>query len=113
MFGLGVPEILMMLFVIAPFAFVGFIVWTALRKRQERLEQRAQVQKEIIGKFSSAAEMQEFLKTDAGMSFFKDLDPDRIRQSRNIREKAIARIGLGIVLIVVGAGLVVLAHESD
>jgi len=110
MFAMFVSWLPFVLLMIAPFAFVGFLVWLALRKKGESQTQHAEVQKEIIGKFSTAAEMQEFLKSEEGKRLFKSTGGGG---SQSPMERAISRIGVGIVLIVIGAGLMVLAHYGD
>jgi len=108
--GMGAPELIVILF---PFGFVGFIIWMVLGRRRDKYEKIAEVQKEIISKFSSSAEMQDFLRSDEGRKLFKNLGVSEGPPPRSPRERAIGRLGIGIVLIVVGAGLMVLAHYSD
>src|SRR5262245_6025983 len=98
------------LMLLVPFIFVGVIVWIALRRRGDRLSLQADVKKEIIGKFASGAELREFLRSEEGQAIVKPLSS---RPERSIREKAIFRIGLGIIFAIVGGGLTVLAHYSD
>ena len=96
-----------------PFLLVGFIIWLVLARRRDRYDKVAEVQKEIISKFSSSAEMQEFLRSDEGRKLFWNLSLGEGPRARNSRERAISRLGIGIVLLIVGAGLMVLAHFSD
>jgi len=106
---MGLAELLVFMM---PLALVGFIVWMALGRRRDRYAKMAAVQKEIIGKFSSSAEMQAFLRSDEGRDLFRNLAAGG-PEPRTLRERAISRIGIGIVLVVVGTGLGVLAHDSD
>src|SRR6187549_3306140 len=107
---MGVAEFLAF---VMPLALVGFIVWLALGRRRDRYAKKAEVQREIIGKFSSSAEMQAFLRSDEGRNLFRNLAAGDSPEPRTLREAAISRIGIGIVLLVLGAGLMVLAHYSD
>lgn len=107
MLGTGLGEALLMLL---PFAFVATIVGLVLRRRTDRLRLQADVRKEIIGRFGSTAELREFLKSEEGQSLMK---PIGSRPERSAREQAIRRIGLGIIFVIVGGGLSVLAHYAD
>jgi len=107
---MGIAELLVF---VMPLSLVGFIVWLTLGRRRDRYAKRAEVQREIISKFSSSAEMQAFLRSDEGRDLFRNLAAGDGPEPRTLRERAISRIGIGIVLIVVGAGLMVLAHYSD
>src|SRR5262245_45603636 len=110
MLGVGLPELLMLIF---PFAFVGFIVWLALGRRRDRISKQAEVQKEIIAKFSTSAEMYEFLKSEEGKTLFRNVASEESRTSRSARDSAVARMGTGIVLSIAGGGLSILAHYAD
>ena len=107
--GLGIPE----LSVLVPFAFVGIIVWLALGRRRDKISKRAEVQTEIIGKFSTSAEMRDFLNSEEGRALFRNVASEDNRTSRSARDTAVARMGTGIVLSIVGGGLSILAHYSD
>ena len=110
MLGLGFPEFVMLVF---PFAFVGFIVWLVLRRRRDRISKHAEVQKEIIAKFSTSAEMHEFLKSEEGRTLFRNVASEEGRKTRSARDSAVARMGTGIVLSIAGGGLSILAHYAD
>jgi hypothetical protein len=110
MLGVWLPELVLLIF---PFAFVGFIIWLAMGRRRDRISKHAEVQKEIISKFSTSAEMHEFLKSQEGQALFSNISKENGRLSRNPRDRALARMGTGIVLTIVGGGLSILAHYSD
>jgi hypothetical protein len=101
-----------LLVLVMPLALVGFIIWVALGRRRDRQEKQVEIQKEIIAKFASSADLQAFLKTDEGRSLFKNIGSENGGPG-SLRERAISRIGTGIVLLLVGAGLMVLAHYAD
>jgi hypothetical protein len=105
-----IPEFVLLL---VPFAFVGFIVWLVLGRRRDRISKHAEVQKEIISKFSTSAEMHEFLKSHEGQALFRNIAKEDSRVFRSSRDSAIARMGTGTVLTIVGGGLSILAHYSD
>jgi hypothetical protein len=107
MLGPGLGEILML---VLPFAFVATIVGIVMRRRAERLRVQADLRKEIIRKFGSAAELRDFLKSEEGQAILK---PSGSERERSLGERAMSRIGLGIVLVIVGGGLVMLSHQAD
>ena len=109
MMRINVVELLVL---VTPLALVGFIIWVALGRRRDRQEKQVEIQKEIIAKFASSAELQAFLKTDEGRTLFRNIGSEN-EGSRSLREQAISRIGTGIVLLLVGAGLMVLAHYGE
>ena len=82
---------------IAPFVMIIFVVWfmSLVRRTQER--HRAELQKDLMAKFTSAQEVSEFMKTDAGKLLMPT--PERRRTSAT-------RAGTGAFVIVVGLGLV-------
>jgi hypothetical protein len=57
--------------------------------------------------------MHEFLKSQEGQALFSNISKENGRLSRNPRDRALARMGTGIVLTIVGGGLSILAHYSD
>ena len=96
----------------APFALAAFIVWKAISKAQDGLRIHAEVQKEIVSKFTSGEELREFLKSDEGKRLFRDFDSEALPK-RSIRERAASRIGIGVALMIVGGGLLIQAHYAD
>ncbi len=101
-----------LLVVLMPFAFAAFLVWIVISKARGGQKQQADVQKEIVSKFASGEELRAFLKSDEGKTLFREFDVAGSPR-RGIRERAISRIGIGIVLIIVGGGLLPLAHFAD
>src|SRR5215471_1122011 len=84
-----------------PFAFAGFLVWIAISKVRGGQRQHADVLKEMVSKFSSGEELRVFLKSEEGKKMFRDFDSEIVPR-RSLRERAISRIGIGIVLMIVG-----------
>ena len=107
--GLGFPEIVIL---IVPFAFAAFLIWMVARKIWGGEKQHLDVQKEIVSKFSSGDELRDFLKSEEGKALFRNFATD-VPARRSPRERAVSRIGIGIVLMIVGGGLLILAHYAD
>jgi hypothetical protein len=107
MLGPGLGEVLML---VLPFAFVATIVGIVMKRRADRLRVQAELKKAILGKFGSTAELRDFLKSEEGQAI---LNPGGSSPDGGIRERAIRRIGLGIVLVIVGGPLVMLSHYAD
>ena len=51
---------------IAFFGFVGFVVWVAISHQTRRATLRADMQKQLLERFSSGQELAAFLETEAG-----------------------------------------------
>src|SRR5438067_4201283 len=99
--GIGILELLVML---APFAFSLTIIWLSIQKKKESDRQRAEVQKEVIAKFSSGAELRDFLKSEEGRAFFKDF-PDAA--TRGPRDRVMQFTAAGVLIIMIGAGFLI------
>lgn len=97
-----------------PFAFAGFLIWLAVSKVRGGQKQQGDLQREIISKFNSGDELRAFLKSDEGKALFRNFEL-RLEGStrRSARERAVSRIGIGIVLMIIGGGLLILAHYAD
>jgi hypothetical protein len=81
-----------------------FIVWFGSMVRRARDRNRAEMQKELLTKFSSAQELSEFLQTDGGKLLMPL--PERARTPAN-------RAGTGVFVLVVGIGLLAAAKFSS
>jgi uncharacterized membrane protein len=81
---------------ISPFIMIIFVVWfvSLVRRAQER--HRAELQKDLMAKFTSAQEVSEFMKTEAGKLLMPT--PERRRTSAS-------RAGTGTFIVVVGFAL--------
>jgi len=95
-----------------PFGLAGFLIWLAVSKTRGGQKQYAEVQKEVISKFTSGDELRAFLKSDEGKQLFRNMDSEGAAR-RGPRERAVSRIGIGIVLMIVGGGLLIPAHYAD
>ena len=83
---------------LAPFVMICVIVWVGSRARQEEYKRRAEVQKELLAKFSSGQELAEFMKTDGGKLFMPE--PRKLRSPAH-------RVGSGILVLILGLGMLV------
>jgi len=83
---------------LAPFIMIVMIVWFGTRSRQAEYQRRAEMQKELLTKFSSAQELAEFMKTDGGKLFMPE--PQKVRSPAN-------RVGVACLVLIVGIGLLV------
>jgi hypothetical protein len=81
---------------LAPFIMIIFIIWFVSLTRRAQDRHRAEMQKDLLAKFSSASELTEFLKTDGG----KLLMPAPIRGRTPAN-----RAGAGVIVVVVGIGM--------
>ncbi len=80
----------------APFVMIIFIVWFVAVTRRARDRHHAEMQKALLTKFSSAQELNEFLKTDGGKLLMPV--PTRARTPAS-------RAGTGVFIVVVGLAL--------
>lgn len=128
----GGPEGIEALIPIALFAMVVLIIFVIARRRQAELRARAEIQKQILDKFSSGKEFADFLGTEASQRFFSALSASpmgpRYRVLRTIRGGiTVTVLGLGfllltalrrgfvvpgVLLLALGAGLLISAAAS-
>src|SRR5215204_3077286 len=57
---------------LAPFVMVIFVVWFGTRAGMNKRAIRAELQKDILAKFSTGQDLSEFLATDAGKRFMRE-----------------------------------------
>ena len=88
---------------LSPFIVIIFVFWFVSVTRRAQDRQRAEMQKELLTKFSSAQELNEFLKSDGG----KLLMPAPVR-----RRTPANSAGTGVLVLVVGFGLLAAARYS-
>ena len=80
---------------ISPFVMVIFIVWFVSLTRRAQERHRAELQKDLLTKFSSPQELSEFLKTDGGKLLMPV--PERPRTPARTA-------GASVIVLVVGFG---------
>jgi hypothetical protein len=104
----GHAEMLTGIFVpITFFGLIGLIVWFGHRSKQARLQAQLQAQTQLLGKFSTGAELAAFLATPAGQQFTSGLAAPQLNpQSRVLRHGWIGAIctALGLVMMIFGHG---------
>ena len=86
---------------LAPFAMIIAIVGFGTFAKRARDRHRAELQKELLAKFSSAQELTEFMKTDAGKLLMPE--PARARTPAH-------RAGAGILVTIIGSGILFASH---
>jgi hypothetical protein len=63
------------------FVFAGFILYLLAARDRTRIRYRAEVQKEIIAKFSSSQELATFLNSEAGKALLRGSRADEVREA--------------------------------
>src|SRR5437870_1042045 len=84
---------------IAPFVMIILVVWFGIQKSMNQNRMRAEFQKEILAKFTSAQELNEFLATDAGRRLTQESSESKWGYKGRIITLAVAG------MIVLGAGI--------
>lgn len=84
---------------IAPFVMIVLIVWFEIQKKMNQSRIRAELQKEVLAKFSSGQELNEFLNTDAGRRLMQEPPASKYGSKRRVIALAVGGI------IAVGAGV--------
>jgi len=94
------------------FAMVVLIVWLANQSSRHKVSQRSELQKHFMSKFSTSQELTQFLETPQGQRFLKELAI--IGSPGGPKERIIASVRGGIVLLALGAGFFALMRiERD
>jgi len=101
-----VEDILALLIPFAAFAMVIGIVWIASREKLAKARIRAEVQKELLSKFSSSGELKEFLSSEASKIFLQE--PPRSAANRVIR-----LVVTGIILLAIGGGFFLAGTDNE
>ena len=91
--------------VMGQLALIGLVIVAVATRAYQRERTRLEMQQRLIERFSSAAELQQFLETDGGRRLLETLDPVRRGPSgaRNIYV-----VQAGVILGAVGAALLLL-----
>ena len=94
------------------FAMVVLIVWMGHLAKKHKIGEQAELQKQFLNRFNSAQELTQFLDTPQGQNFLKDLQIGG--NGGGSKARIIKSIKGGILLLVLGAGfLILLRFESD
>jgi hypothetical protein len=91
--------------VLGELALIGLVIFVVAVRAYQREQARLEMQRRLIERFASAAELQQFLETDGGRRLLETLDPTRRGPSgaRNIYI-----VQAGVILGAVGAALMLL-----
>lgn len=93
---------------IVVFVFAGFILYLLAARDRARIRYRAEVQKEIIAKFSSSQELAAFLNSEAGKVLLRGSRVDEVRQvtpsssPKSAKEIVGGAIVWGVLILAVG-----------
>jgi len=94
---------------LAVFGFVGFVIWIGAAQARAKLRLRAEMQKELIAKFSSPEELKDFLNSDAGKLLLRG---DMAPPPRPVHEQVGITIAWGVLLLCVGGTLLVVRSPT-
>jgi hypothetical protein len=91
--------------VLGELALIGLVIFVVAVRAYQREQARLEMQRRLIERFATAAELQQFLETDGGRRLLETLDPTRRGPSgaRNIYI-----VQAGVILGAVGAALMLL-----
>ncbi len=96
---------------ISVFAMVVLIVWIAHESKKHAIQQRAELRRHLLDKFSSGQDLSQFLATPQGQKFMKEIELNR---GGSAKDRIMGTVITGIVLSLLGAGfLVLLRYEHD
>ena len=88
------------------FGFVGFVVWTAISHRTRRATLRADMQRQLLERFSSGQELAAFLGTEAGKDFLESNSEDKRPRHQwvGMAQGAVVVLFLGLGFLVMSSG---------
>lgn len=105
-----ISNIIPMLIPFGAFIMVVFIVWFATREKQARTQARAELNKQLLDKFTSGQELTEFLERKAGQRFLDGMGSEK---QQGPREKVLGIIIPGCILTAIGIGFFWLGTERS
>jgi hypothetical protein len=91
---------------IAFFAMIVAIAWLGMRRRQEQIRARAELQRQLLDKFSSGREFTEFLESAASQRFLEDLS------TQGPKDRILKSMRMGVILTVLGLGMLGLSFAK-
>ena len=91
--------------VLGEMALIGLVIFVVAVRAYQRERTRLEMQQRLVDRFSTAAELQQFLETDGGRRLLETLDPTRRGPSgaRNIYV-----VQAGVILGALGVALLLL-----
>jgi hypothetical protein len=100
-----------MLITVVVFVFAGFILYLLAARDRTRIRYRAEVQKEIIAKFSSSQDLAGFLNSEGGRVLLRGSNVDEVRQTPQHGRRKTAKeivgetIAWGVLILAVGSAI--------
>jgi hypothetical protein len=94
MIGLLVP--------LGAFAMVVLIIWLVNKSNRDKMSQQVELQKQFMNRFGTSQDLSQFLETPQGQRFLKGLAIEG--SSGSPKERVIASVKGGIVLMALGGG---------
>ena len=82
--------------------------WLDHRRRQARIETRAEVQKKLLDKFDSGRELAEFLGSEGSKRLLEALGEDK----HSSRKRVLTTMTVGVVLSILGLGFLALLWKE-
>jgi hypothetical protein len=95
------------------FVFAGFILYLFAARDRTRIQYRAEVQKEIIAKFSSSQELAGFLNSEAGKALLRGFKADPAPQAppagppKTAKQIVGETMAWGVLILAVGSAIFV------
>ena len=94
------------------FGFVAFVLWLVAAHIRAKIRHRAEVQEELIAKFSTPQELADFLNSEAGKLLIRGANdettaPWKGPPPRPQNEQIGIAIGWGVLVLCVGAAVLV------
>jgi flagellar basal body-associated protein FliL len=106
-------DIIALLIPFGAFAMVVLIVWMGHQSSRHSIHEKAELRRQLLGKFGSAQELTEFLTTPQGQTFLIEKDRDAARGGEKNRQRIIVLLITGLVLAIFGIGLLGLIHYQE
>ena len=85
---------------IAQMALVGLVIWLVAVRLQDRARQRLELQARMLERFTSPAELREFLESEGGRRLLGALSP-----RTSVAPRLLLTVQAGVVVTIVGSGL--------
>lgn len=100
------PEMISVFVPLGAFLMVIIIVWVASQEKQAKARYRAEVQRELIAKFSSGRELSEFLNSEGSRQMLGGAGEEAVQDPRR---KIIGLITGGLINMAMGAAFFLVA----
>jgi hypothetical protein len=107
------PETFGVLIPFGAFIMVIIIVWVASQEKQAKARYRAEVQRELIAKFSSGRELSEFLNSEGSRQLLGSVGSEGEDATQDPRRKIIGLITGGLINLGAGAALFYVGYSMD